>query len=101
MADHDCLLLRNPAGILLDLWEFEKEGQTASVSVTGRLCSNDPVCAQHEPANPHERRFLHGAACHGCVLVAETSCERRNEWLDRALVVPTVQSGTAAFFGDG
>ena len=28
----------------------------------GELCSNDPVCAQHEPANQHERRFLHGAA---------------------------------------
>ena len=27
----------------------------------GELCSNDPVCAQHEPANLHERRFLHGA----------------------------------------
>ncbi|MFN9291291.1 MAG: Zn-binding domain-containing protein, partial [Planctomyces sp.] len=33
----------------------------------GELCSNDPVCAQHQPANPHERRFLHGAACHGCL----------------------------------
>ena len=23
---------------------------------------NDPVCAQHDPADPHEERFLHGAA---------------------------------------
>ncbi len=64
----------------------------------GRLCSNDPVCAQHEPADPHEERFLHGAACHGCLLIAETSCERRNELLDRALVVPTVATPGAAFF---
>ncbi len=64
----------------------------------GRLCSNDPVCAQHDPANPHEERFLHGAACHGCLLIAETSCERRNELLDRALVVPTVSTPDAAFF---
>src|SRR5205807_10056234 len=28
------------------------------------------------------------AACHGCALVAETSCEMRNDYLDRALVVP-------------
>jgi ribosomal protein L23 len=64
----------------------------------GELCSNDPVCAQHEPANPHERRFLHGAACHGCVLISETSCEQHNEFLDRALVVPTVQHLGVEFF---
>jgi hypothetical protein len=64
----------------------------------GRLCSNDPVCAQHDPADIHEERFLHGAACHGCLLIAETSCERRNELLDRALVVPTVATPDAAFF---
>ena len=46
----------------------------------GELCSNDPVCAQHEPANQHERRFLHGAACHGCLLISETSCEQHNEF---------------------
>lgn len=67
----------------------------------GRLCSNDPVCGQHGPADLHEERFLHGAACHGCLLIAETSCERRNELLDRALVVPTVSTPDAAFFGDG
>jgi LysR family transcriptional regulator, regulator for bpeEF and oprC len=41
LASHDCLLLRNPAGILLDLWEFERGGESASVSVGGRLCTND------------------------------------------------------------
>jgi len=70
----------------------------------GRLCSNDPICAQHNPANPQEERFLHGAACHGCLLIAETSCEQRNEYLDRALVVATVattgaNSDTAFFDG--
>lgn len=64
-----------------------------------RLCSNDPVCAQHQPDNRHEERFLVGAACHGCVLLAESSCERRNDFLDRALVVPTVDGAGAAFFG--
>jgi hypothetical protein len=64
----------------------------------GRLCSNDPVCAQHDPADHLEERYLHGAACHGCLLIAETSCERRNEMLDRALVVPTVTVPDAAFF---
>jgi hypothetical protein len=64
----------------------------------GRLCSNDPVCAQHRPNSVQEERFLHGAACHGCLLIAEPSCERRNEFLDRALVVPTVENTEAAFF---
>jgi Domain of unknown function (DUF1998) len=66
----------------------------------GRLCSNDPVCAQHRPDNVNEERFLHGAACHGCLLIAETSCERRNEYLDRALVVATVGDQEAELFTD-
>jgi hypothetical protein len=64
----------------------------------GRLCSNDPVCAEHEPANTLEERYLHGAARHGCLLIAETCCERRNELLERALAVPTVATPDAAFF---
>jgi hypothetical protein len=64
----------------------------------GGLCSNDPVCAQHDPDHAQEERYLHGAACHGCLLIAETSCERRNELLDRALVIPTVATREAAFF---
>lgn len=64
----------------------------------GKLCSNDPVCAQHKPDDEQEDRFLHGAACHGCLLIAETSCERRNEFLDRALVVSTVEGWGAEFF---
>jgi hypothetical protein len=66
----------------------------------GRLCSNDPVCAQHKPNRAHEGRIMHGAACHGCLLIAEPSCERRNELLDRALVVPTVDLADAAFFAE-
>ncbi|MBC7824614.1 MAG: DUF1998 domain-containing protein [Candidatus Parcubacteria bacterium] len=66
----------------------------------GRLCSNDPVCAQHQPNDEQEDRLLHGAACHGCLLIAETSCERRNEMLDRALVINTVAGLGAEFFPD-
>lgn len=55
-----------------------------------QLCSNDPICAQHHPTNSLEDRFLHGCACHGCLLIAETSCEHRNEYLDRALVSTTL-----------
>jgi hypothetical protein len=66
----------------------------------GRLCSNDPVCAAHVP--DHEvgasDRFLDGASCHGCLLISESSCERMNSYLDRTLVVPTVDRDDAAFF---
>ena len=64
---------------------------------SGALCSNDPVCANHAPAK-HDHQHLHGSACHGCLLIAETSCEQRNEFLDRALVVPTVEALGAEFF---
>jgi hypothetical protein len=66
----------------------------------GALCSNDPVCAQHDPGSRHERRFLQGAACHGCLLISETSCEQQNDFLDRALVVPTVQDAGGQFFSE-
>lgn len=56
----------------------------------GRLCSNDPVCAAHDPGAEASDRRLEGAACHGCLYVAECSCERFNRYLDRALVVPTI-----------
>lgn len=64
----------------------------------GALCSNDPICSQHAPGTSMEKRWLHGAACHGCALVAETSCEMRNDYLDRALVMPVLGVADAAFF---
>lgn len=66
----------------------------------GRLCSNDPVCAAHGPNDPAER-FLEGAACHGCLYVAECSCERFNRYLDRSLVVPTLGNPDERAFFSG
>lgn len=54
---------------------------------SARLCSSDPLCADHDPL-VHGR--LYGAACHACLFSAETSCERGNHYLDRALLVDTV-----------
>jgi hypothetical protein len=28
---------------------------------------NDPFCASHEPNSELEKRYAHGAACHGCL----------------------------------
>jgi hypothetical protein len=74
------------------------EGHLIQALRMSTLCSNDPICAHHKPGESMEGRWLHGAACHGCALVAETSCEMRNDYLDRALVVPTLGVSGAAFF---
>ena len=74
------------------------EDHLAQALRMGALCSNDPICAQHAPGQSMEERWLHGAACHGCALVAETSCEMRNDYLDRALVMPVLGVPDAAFF---
>jgi hypothetical protein len=64
------------------------------------ICSNDPVCADHNPTSVNDDRHLHGAACHGCLLVAETSCEKRNEFLDRALLVQTMAGNGSELIAD-
>jgi hypothetical protein len=67
----------------------------------GVLCSYDPVCAVHSPAEDPSERHLEGAACHGCLFIAECSCERFNRYLDRALVVPTIgRDPSVAFFSE-
>ncbi|MES0032715.1 DUF1998 domain-containing protein [Mesorhizobium sp. M0040] len=63
------------------------------------LCSNDPICAEHGPHSDHDDRPLQGAACHGCLLLPETSCEARNTRLDRSLLVETVLGLKHAMFG--
>jgi hypothetical protein len=64
-----------------------------------RLCSHDPVCGQHDPEHDQAERHLTGAACHGCLYIAESSCERFNQYLDRALAVPVMgQDSDLAFF---
>ncbi len=65
----------------------------------GLLSDANAVCRRIEEGisllrEPHVFRAftLAGAACHGCLLIPETSCELRNDLLDRALVVETVDS---------
>jgi hypothetical protein len=62
------------------------------------VCSSDPVCSDHDPTSTKDDRATHGAACHGCLLIAETSCEMRNLFLDRALLVDTMAERRASFF---
>lgn len=60
------------------------------------LCGSDPLCAERSPTV--EDCVLHGAACHACLFAPETSCERGNKYLDRTLLVPTMERSDLAFF---
>lgn len=58
-------------------------------------CSSDPLCAEGTIALSHQ---LNGAACHACVLIAETSCEEFNCLLDRAMLVGLPSTPGLGFF---
>ena len=58
-------------------------------------CSSDPLCADHQP---EVHATINAAACHACILASETSCETFNRFLDRNALVPTMASGSLAFF---
>ncbi|TYR32100.1 DUF1998 domain-containing protein, partial [Mesorhizobium microcysteis] len=72
----------------------------AKVVESLELCSNDPICADHHAGTDLDERPLHGAACHACILVPETSCEARNSRLDRGLLVSTLVGSKSAIFGE-
>jgi len=62
-----------------------------------RWCSTDPVCmdAGEKGQGPGSCNL---AACHGCALLPETSCEEFNRFLDRGLVVGTLARPTLGYF---
>ncbi len=62
------------------------EGLLLNAFDDARWCSSDPLCAEREPADPDD--FVNGAACHACLFLSETTCERGNRFLDRSFVVP-------------
>lgn len=85
-------------GGLVELGKPENLGRLLDQAINrAKICSSDPLCSEHKP---EKDRSLHAAACHACTFAAETSCERGNRYLDRALVVPTLDNSDAAFFGD-
>jgi len=66
-----------------------------------RWCGSDPVCLETDPAQSGDR--VSGAACHCCLLVPETACEKFNRELDRTMLVGTAEAepgpGWRGFFG--
>ena len=85
-------------GGLVSLGEPEVLARHLAQSLEGvSLCPADPLCAEHQPAG--DALALHGAACHACLLVAETSCERGNRYLDRSTLVDTFRHTGLEYFG--
>jgi hypothetical protein len=60
-----------------------------------RWCSSDPVCIESKGQGSDTANL---AACHGCCLLPETSCEEGNRLLDRALLVGTPEHRQMGFF---
>ena len=58
-------------------------------------CSSDPVCIESRGQGTENANL---AACHGCALISETSCEEGNRLLDRAMVVGTIDDRNIGFF---
>ena len=62
------------------------------------LCAQDPLCGAGEISGA---AGLNGAVCHACLLLAETSCEASNRFLDRAALVETLGRFGRRFFPGG
>lgn len=60
-------------------------------------CSYDPVCLESHGQGPDSCNL---AACHGCAILPETSCEEGNRLLDRAVVIGLPDQPEIGFFGD-
>lgn len=72
---------------------------TSNAISDARWCSTDPVCmdAGEKGQGPDSCNL---AACHGCALLPETSCEEFNRFLDRGLVIGTFDDPSVGYFAD-
>ena len=61
-----------------------------------RWCSSDPLCI--EDKNGKGFMGVNLAACHSCSLLPETSCCNMNKFLDRGLVVGTIENPYQGLF---
>jgi len=65
-----------------------------------RWCSADPVCMELGASGGQGPDSCNLAACHNCALSPETSCEEFNRFLDRGLVVGTLDEPGLGYFRD-
>lgn len=59
-------------------------------------CGSDPVCLEADPVQTGDR--LSGAACHSCLLLPETACEKFNRELDRSFLSGSADGTFSGFF---
>jgi hypothetical protein len=78
-----------------------KEGNLENIFVRALKnsiwCSSDPICIESKGQGPGSCNL---AACHGCALLPETSCEKGNKLLDRGLVIGTPANRSLGFFSE-
>lgn len=67
---------------------------------SARWCSSDPVCMELGEQGGQGPNACNLAACHSCALAPETACEEFNQFLDRALVVGSIEDRSIGYFGD-
>jgi hypothetical protein len=72
-------------------------GALASGIRRARWCSADPVCIESMSSGANGRNL---AACHCCLLVPETSCEKFNTDLDRGTLIGLPDRPAAGLFGE-
>lgn len=65
---------------------------------SARWCSSDPICMELGGSEGQGPDGLNLAACHSCVHVPETACERFNVLMDRALVAGSLDQSDLGFF---
>lgn len=65
-----------------------------------RWCSADPVCMELGVSGGQGPDSCNLAACHNCALSPETSCEEFNRFLDRGLVVGTLDDPSFGYLSE-
>ena len=107
LTDHD----RPMQGVLIYTASGDSEGTLGGLVLQGephrlkavferainqsKWCSSDPVCIESLGQGTDSANL---AACHGCVLLPETSCETGNRLLDRGLLVGIPDMPDVGFF---
>lgn len=99
------------AGVLIYTGTTDSEGTLGGLEMRGKVdlivpsienairklswCSADPVCSEGLAAAPESFSI---ASCHSCLLLPETACELHNKFLDRSLLVGTLDRPRLGFF---
>lgn len=61
-----------------------------------KWCGSDPVCIESDPKQSGER--VSGAACHYCLMLPETACEKFNRELDRSVLIGDPDNNYVGYF---